>query len=275
MEQQAVGVLLGAGSLLVGYLMSKLAESQGSEVDYLRNVPKYRNLGSLKSDLSKTPSNRADVLIEGIVRQGHTSIRSEAAGVSGAAKLVTTTDYVKVYNSETAQWNRHSSTTENSRVSVPFRVVDQAGGSVVVESVHQAGGFRSLLQQVYKDHIKPNQRSIGDFATAITVNETPDGSLKRELMLVFGSSFAGYGQAMLMQQSELKTDVVFFPSEVSTSIRALISRREMVASGLRFVSLLLLVGGGALILFASLPLLRRMLYPKSSRKRTKRAIEQR
>ena len=262
-----VGILLGAGSMLAGYLFSKLAESQGNEVDYLKNVPRYRSLGHLKMDLEKLPAQRADVLVEGIVRKHGTSLPSETAGLDGAAKLVTTTDFVKVLNPESGVWSEHTSTTENSRISVPFRIVDMKGGSIVVESVHQAGGFRSLLQQVYQKRTKPEQRSIGDFATTVTVNEIPNGSLRRELLLLFGTSFAGYGQAMLMQQSDFKPDVVFFPSEVSTSIRDLISHREMVASGLRFLSLVLLAGGGALVLFAAIPLLKRILFPRQGERR--------
>lgn len=265
-----MGVLLGAGSMLVGYLFSKLASSQENEVDYLKNVPRYRNLGELQTDLEKLPAQRADVLVEGIVRKHASSLSCETAGLDGAAKLVTTTDYTKVWDPKTGGWSEHTSSTENSRISVPFRLADQKGRSVIVESVHQAGGFRSLLQQVYQHRTKPEQRTIGDFATNVTVSEIPNGTLRRELLLVFGTSFAGYGQAMLVQQADFKPDVVFFPSEVSTTIRALISHREMIASGLKFLSLVLIAGGGVLVLFAALPLLRRMLQQETRR----RQIEQ-
>lgn len=273
MEQQLVGVLLGAGSMLAGFLISKVAESQGNEVDYLKNVTRYQNLGNLKTDLEKVPGQRADVLVEGVVRKHASSLASKTAGIDGAAKLVTTTDFTKVYDHQKGAWNDHSTATENSRISVPFRLTDQSGSSIVVESVHQAGGFRSLLQQVYQERTKPEHRTIGDYATTMTVSEIPNGSLKRELLLVFGTSFAGYGQAMLVQQSDFKPDVVFFPSEVSSSIRVLISHREMVASGLRFLSLVLIAGGGALLIFAALPFLRKAFSNTSKRASQRKEIE--
>ena len=256
MEQQIAGVLLGAGAMFAGYLISKVAESQRNEVDYLSNVPQYRNLGDLKTDLEKLPSQRADVLVEGIVRKQTSSLSSKSGGVEGAARLITTTDFTKVYDSQNGVWNNHSSSTENSRLSVPFNLTDPKGGKIVIESVHQAGGFRSLLQQVYQERTKPDHRTIGDFATTLTVNELPNGSLKRELMLLFGTSFAGYGQAMLVVQQS-SPEVVFLPSEVSTTIHGLLSRKELVVSGLKFLSLVLIVGGGALVIFAAIPFLRK------------------
>ena len=272
MDQQIAGVLLGAGAMFAGYLISKLAESQRQEVDRLSSVPRYRSLGDLKTDLEKLPSQRADVLVEGIVRKHTSSLSSKNGGVDGAARLVTTTNYTKVYDTEKGVWNDRSSSTENSRLSIPFQLTDPKGRKVIVESVHQARGFWSLLQQVYQERTQPEHRTIGDLATTLTVNELPNGFLKRELMLLFGTSFAGYGQAMLVTQQS-SPHVVFLPSEVSHSIRDLLSHKEMIVSGLRFFSIVLIAGGGALVIFAAIPFLKKA-FSSSQETSNRRQLEQ-
>lgn len=258
------GVFLGASSLIAGYVLHKLSEMRAQEVSYLHLVPQFRDFRQLKEHLKNSPEQKADVLVEGSVEKlGNAGLYSEKASLDGAARLVTTTTYTKVYHEESQKWHDLSNTMENVRVSLPFKLEDTAGNFVRVESVHNAGGFRQILQRVYQEKTLPEKRSVGDYATNITLREIPNGSLTREFLLVFGSTVAGYGSAVLQKQSFLSSgEIVFTPREVSSSIHSLISRNEMVASTLRFFSLVFLLGGGSILLISATPAIIKFLYPE-------------
>ena len=173
MEQQVVGLVLGASSLLAGYFLRKLADLRVEEVSYLHHVPKFRNFGQLREHLKSSPQQTADVLVEGTAEKlGNAGLYSEKAGLDGAARVVTTTRYSKIYHEETRKWCDMSNTVENVNISLPFKLVDLQGSSIRVESVHAAGGFRQVLQHVYQEKTIPEQRSMGDYATNITLNHS-------------------------------------------------------------------------------------------------------
>ena len=115
---------------------------------------------------------------------------------------------------------------------------------------------------MWQEKIAPDSRQMGDYLTNITLREIPNGSLTREFLLVFGTSIGAYGSASLQKQTQgffATEDVTFTPVEVGTSIRALISRSEIIVSSMKFVSMVLLVGGGSIMLITFLPLLLRMV----------------
>ena len=274
MDQPLIaGVFFGASSLIAGYILHKLSEMRAQEVSYLHLVPQFHDFRQLKEHLKNSPEQKADVLVEGAVKKlGDAGLYSEKAGVDGAARLVTTTTYTKVYHEETQKWRDLSNTMENVRISLPFKLEDTAGNFVRVESVHSAGGFRQILQRVYQEKTLPEKRSTGDYATNITLREIPNGSLTREFLLVFGTTMAGYGSAVLQKQSFLSSgEIVFTPREVSSSIRSLISRNEMVANTLRFFSLVFLLGGGSILLITVTPAIIQFL--SDSRRREVPTIE--
>ena len=257
-DHLVTGVVLGGVSLLGGYLLRKVSELRSQEVSYLHQVPQFRDFTALRKHLKSSPGQRADVLVEGRVgKLGDAALLSEKSGLEGAARLVTTTTYTKVFNEETGKWRELSNTVENMNASLPFKLEDAQGSSIRVDGVHKAGGFRQLLQRVYQDKRTPEQRSLGDFATnAVTLKEIPNGSLTRDYLLLFNVSLAGYGSAVLENQSMFSSgDVIFTPTEVGRSIRGLISRNEMMATALRFVSVVLLVAGGSILVFSVTPVL--------------------
>ena len=256
------GVLLGGVSLLSGYVLRKVAELRAQEVSYLHQVPQFRDFSALRKHLKNTPSQRADVLVEGRVSKlGDGALFSEKSGLEGAARRVTTTTYTKVYNDESGKWREMSNTVENMNASLPFKLEDGQGGSVRVEGVHRAGGFRQILQRVFQDKRVPEQRSMGDFATnVVALKEIPNGSLTRDYLLLFNVPLAAYGSAVLQNQSVFSSgEVLFTPTEVGHSIRGLIDRNEMMASALRLASLVLLVAGGSILVFTVTPMLVRLV----------------
>lgn len=268
MEQQIVGVVLGASSLLLGYVIRKAAQMRQEELSYLHHTPQFSSFSNLREHLRNSPSQRADVLVEGVVEKlSDSALTSDKTGLEGAAKVVTTTTYTKVYQesseSETRapKWRDMSNTIENVNISIPFKLADSQGKSINVNNVHTAGGFRQVLQRVWQEKIAPDSRQMGDYLTNITLREIPNGSLTREFLLVFGTSIGAYGSASLQKQTGFfgTEDVTFTPVEVGTSIRALISRNEIIVSSMKFVSMVLLVGGGSIMLITFLPLLLRLV----------------
>lgn len=260
-EHLLTGILLGGVSLLGGYLLHKVSEIRAQEVSYLNQVPQFRDFSALRTHLKNSPGQRAEVLVEGrVAKLGDAALVSEKSGLEGAARLVTSTTYTKVYNEETGKWRDMSNTVENMNASLPFSLQDAQGSFIRVDSVNKAGGFRQLLQRVYQHKTMPEQRTIGDFATnVVTLKEVPNGALTRDYLLLFGTPLAGYGAAVLQQQSSVLNvfrdrEVLFTPTEVGSSMRDLISRNEMIASALKFASVVLLVAGGSIFLFSVTPL---------------------
>ena len=263
-EQQIIGVVLGATSLFAGYVLSQLSQMRSRELSYLQHVPQFRDFTKLGEHLKNSPSQRADVLVEGHVDKLNSQVlRSEYAGVEGVARIVTTTTYSKVYqqsgdNAET--WRDVSNTIENVKISVPFRLADNKGNGITVNSIHTAGGIKQILQRVWQEKLGPDSRSIGDYATNMTLREIPNGSLMREFLLVIGTSVGVYGSAVLQVGGPQGTaHVSLAPVEVDSSIHNLISRNEMIVSTLNFFSLIFLVGGGSILLITILPTLLKML----------------
>ena len=64
------------------------------------------------------------------------------------AKLVTTTSYKKVYHSQSNKWNDASSTIKNLNVSIPFKLEDAEGNTINFQTIHNAGGYREILNRV-------------------------------------------------------------------------------------------------------------------------------
>ena len=256
MEQHLFGIALGASSLLAGWLLHNLSKSRSEALSYLQDVPKFTDLGKLRQHLNECPDKQAEVLVQGEVKKlGSEALKSEKASTEGAARLVTTTIYRKVYNQNTDKWTDSSSTIENVCVSVPFSLVDRRGNSLNINSVTKAGGFRLILERVWQNSTQPDSRSIGDFATNLTLKEIPNGTITREYLLVFGSTLGAHGVATLQNQSLISSGTItLVPTEVSASINGLIARNEMVVNTLKFLSMLLLIGGGSVLIFALVPM---------------------
>lgn len=252
MEQQGLGILLGLGSLAVGYVFSKIGEWGGKEVDRLKNVPRYYNYSKLRDDLSASPTGvLSQVMLQGTARRpsNSPSLYSEEAGIEGAARLVITTTTARVYNETNGKWEEKNTNLTNLCLSVPFTLTDSDGKGVTVENIHMSSGFRSVLQLVYQTKRDTEQRSIGDYATNMTLSEIPVGSKTKEYMLLYGSMLAGIGDAMHLGGGR-GDSIVFYPDQVGKSIRSLIYEKEMIVQFSKFASTVLLVGGVSMIFIA-------------------------
>ncbi len=262
-HEQAAGVVLGAVSLFAGYVLRKLAQARAEDLSNLNHVPQFQDFSKLRDHLKDSPSQSADVLIQGRVEKLDKVVTSEKSEQEGAARLVTTTTYTKVLHEREGQpkkWRDTSNTIENVNISVPFKLVDKRGNDITVHAVHQAVGFRQVLQRVWQDKVQPDSRSLGDFATNLTLKEISNGSLTREFLLLFGTSVGAYGTAALEKQSLFSSgQVSFTPLEVNSSIQSLISRNEMILGSMKLFSVIFLVGGGSILFITGVSLLFRLL----------------
>ena len=230
-------------ALGLGYLLSRVSMWTSSETKRLQQRPAYYNFSRLTDDLKKSSNGTlSNVFVQGSAVKYQNGLSVDGSGLDGAAKLVTTTMYTKVYNLEKEKWDDRSETIVNQCVSVPFRLSDRSHHGIIIENIHNATNFKSILNIVNQSKTHPERRTLGDHATNMILQEIPNGSLTKEYLLLYGTDFAALGDAV---QTGLNgsSNIVFYPQEVSSSIRSLISSREMIAQIEHLVSVLLMVGG--------------------------------
>lgn len=257
------GVGVGISSLCLGYVFHQFSQIRSKELSYLQLVPQFSNFKKLRQHLSGCQDCSSEVLVQGVVGNavgGKEALKSEKAGIEGVAKLVSTTFNKKVYNPTTDRWNDSSNTIENLRISIPFELVDGGGYTATVQPIHNAGGFRRVLERVWQEKVPAESRSLGDYATSTALKELPNGSHTREFLLVLGTSIGVYGRATLQNHSVLSSGTVtLHPIEVGSSIEGLISRNEAIVGVLKFLSVLFVVGGGGILVLSAVPLVMRAL----------------
>lgn len=267
-----------AGATAIGgsYLLQYLYNITAERAVNFKRTPKFSNFGSeLKTFLSNQPNQEAMILVEGSVEQyDNKTLASLKGQLSGAAKVAVTTEYFKskVENTENT-WRDTSRTTENVRISVPFALRDSNNNVVVVEAVHNAIGFDQLLSLAYQEHLTDKGKTVGDYATGMTLQEIPISISTQEYLLVFGTKFGGYGRAALQTagtswlggQNKI---IKFYPEEVDSSIKHLIDSQEFLARAFRWLSWVLFVGGGFVIVFFAAPCIWRFLQGRRSTRRS-------
>lgn len=266
------GVTAISGSYLLQYLYNITAEKAVT----FRRTPKFSNFGSgLKEYLSNQPNQEAMVLVEGFIEQYNNKTLTSLKGeLSGAGKVGWTTEHFKSKVEGTEDtWKDTSRTTENVRISVPFALRDSTNNVIVVEAAHTATGFDQLLQLVYQEHLTDKGKTIGDYATGMTLQEIPISINTQEYLLMFGTKFGGYGRAMLQNtgtswlggQSKI---IKFYPEEVGSSIKGLIENQELLARALRWLSRILFIGGITVIVLFAAPCILRLVQGRRSTRRS-------
>ena len=267
-----------AGATAIGgsYLFQYLYNITAERAVNFRRTPKFSNFGpDLKNFLNSQPNQEAMILVEGSVEQyDNKTLTSLKGELSGAGRVALTTEYFKskVENTENT-WRDTSRTTENVRISVPFALRDSNNNVVVVEAVHNAIGFDQLLQMAYQEHLTDKGKTMGDYATGMTLQEIPISISTQEYLLVFGTKFGGYGRAALQNigtswlggQNKI---VKFYPEEVGSSIRNLIDSQELIARVFRWMSWVLFVGGGFVIVFLAAPFIWRIIQGRRPTRRS-------
>ena len=244
-----LGLLGGVGAVGFGYLLSRISVWTSAESDHLKSLPKYYNFSQLQLDLNKDSNGSlTNVFVQGTIvkqRYGSVALFSDKSGLDGAAKLVTTANYSRVYNHEKQKWDERVETIVNQCLSVPFELSDRHGNNITIENVHNASNFKQILYLVDQRKFLPEQRTVGDIATNMILHEIPNGSLTKEFLLLFGTDIAALGDAI---QTNGSNDIVFYPQEVGSSISYLIYHHELIAKIERVLSTVLILGGSIQII---------------------------
>ena len=195
------GVLIAGGCAVYLYTRHKFEPPASA----------FKDLAKLKQHLSKCdPEHRdSNVIVEGTVAKlAESSVRSENAGIEGAARKVITSSQGK--------------TSTVSDISVPFLLVDPNGQSIQVTSVHHALRVCKVMEKVWEE--PSTKRGV---------------PARQELMLSFGARLGLFGCASINGSNE----VTFVPEEVDkssavTSVNRR-SQRQLFYAG----SFLLIFGG--------------------------------
>ena len=251
-----LGVAASAASLMAGCFLHRFSQTntKPKELAYPQHVPDFTNMQKLQEHLVNCPDNKADVLIEGVVKKlDSKALETEKSGEEGAARLVTTTTHKKVYDSASREWDDKSSSIENPCESVPFQMLDEDGMTVKVQQIHDAGGFRHILDLVWEEKAGPPVSHSRDYATNTKLKDIPNGSHTREFLLTFGTTLCAYGTATLHKKGfQSSAYVNFIPSEI-------ISTTENATGETSLMPKLFIVGGGVSLLYFTVPLVMRAL----------------
>ncbi len=200
------GILVAGGCAVYLYTRHKY-EPPASE---------FKDLAELKLNLS-VGSGRGDssVIVEGtVVKLGENSVRSENAGIEGAARKVLSSSQGK--------------TSTISDISVPFLLTDPNGQAIRVTSVHRALRVSQVMERVWEE---PSTRPGGD-------------PVRRELMLTFGTQLGLFGCASLNGANE----VTLVPEEVDESLTVTVAKRKSQRRLLYAGSFILVLGGAAALI---------------------------
>ena len=199
------GVLIAGGCAVYLYTLHKY-EPPASE---------FKDLAKLKQHLSACEPGHSDpnVIVEGTVAKlAENSVRSEKAGIEGAARKVLSSSQGKI--------------STVSDISVPFLLIDtnSSGQSIRVTSVHHALRVSQVMERVWEE---PSTK--------------PGVPVRRELVLTFGTRLGLFGRASLDGANE----VTLVPKEVDESSAVTIAKRRSLRRLLYVGSFILILGGAA------------------------------
>ena len=173
----------------------------------------FKDLAKLKQHLSLCEPGHSDpnVIVEGTVAKlAENSVRSENAGIEGAARKVLSSSQGK--------------TSTVSDISVPFLLIDTNGQSVRVTSVHHALRVSQVMERVWEEP-----------------STEPGVPVRRELVLTFGTHLGLFGRASLNGANE----VTLVPEEVDESSAVTIAKQRSHRLLLYIGSFILILGGAA------------------------------
>ena len=205
------GVLIAGGCAVYLYTRYK----------YEPPASKFKDLAKLKQHLSNFKGapehcNYLNVIVEGTVTKlAENSVRSEKAGIEGAARKVVTSSQGKI--------------STVSDISVPFLLIDPNGQSIQVTSVHRALRVNLVMEKVWEE---PSTK--------------PGVLARRELMLTFGTCLGLFGRASLGGANE----VTLVPEEADESSAATIAKRKSQRR-LFYAGSFILIFSGAVALVTS------------------------
>ena len=272
----AVGVTAIAGSYILKYL---------ERLFYLSRTPRFSDFELLKSFLIAQPNHCSMVLIEGSVERLHRAwaqlVLGESDSVYGMYTKADEAGSVTQIIAENFKFEVENQLDApritEYRTSTPFAIRDSRKNIIVVRDIHKSIGFDKLLQlaenkrrssgTIFNDRFQLIKES-GEFP------KTPIFMRYQEYILMFGTKFGSYGRASLQdirvpyaEMIAQQKIIIFSPEEVGLSINSLINSHKHFAQGLRWLSWMLFVGGGFIIVFIAAPFIWKYLQKRRSTQR--------
>ena len=270
----AVGAVTAiAGSYILQYL---------ERLFYLSRTPRFSDFEELERFLIAQPNHCSMVLIEGSVERLPRALArlglGESHWVYGKDRKPDEAGSVTQIIAE-----KFKSKVENQldapriieyRTSTPFVIMDSRKERIVVRDIHKSIGFDKLLQLAENERRSSGTIFSDRFQLIKESGEFPKMSIfirYQEYVLMFGTKLASYGRASLQDirvQSEGQEKIIkFSPEEVGLSINSLIKSHKHFAQRLRWLSWILFVGGGFIIVYIAAPFIWKYLQRRRSTQR--------
>ena len=285
-------LVAGATAICGSYLLRYLYNITAERAVKFKRTPKFFNFGpDLKSFLSSQQDQQAMVLVEGSIQPVDLAVWAASSRASprvflspdeksrGVGRVILVTEYFKSRVENTDGWQDASRTTEYERTSVPFILKDHSneGFIEVNTTVDNSIGFDRLLQFVDCATIDHNSAGFDEVLQVIRNKVKTNGVVPisiriQEYLLLLGTNFGGYGKATLTTGSSADSVkyggvVTFHPEEVGSSIKDLIDSHEFYLHWFRWLSWVLFLVGGFVIVFFAAPRIWRYLQRRRSARR--------
>lgn len=242
----------GLGALYFSRYMHKLYRQHKTKADLYKSAPKYSDLNQLKEDIlynGQIATGTQVVLAGEVYQHADSVVKSQYIEKEGVAKRTATYKCFLVKNNKTGTYDEKENKVPDDCRSVPFQLVDQRGGSVLVEMVHNAVRFKQFLMLVHHRRIMSREPP-----SPLTGLRVQNGVRIEEHMLLAGMHLAMYGTVKVVED-EYSHDagIVITPHEVNNSINALIYGNQLSSHVSMFLNVALWVGGCCLLIYGIYP----------------------
>ena len=222
---------LGTGFLSFGAWLALDPVHSGPEEVKMFDAVHYNKFHSLQIachnnyNKEKKVFKKRKIIIEGIITPNNSRIVQLTTNpdMQCVAKISAVTKKEKVFSDKTMNWESSVTVNEEETIhSVPFELVDTTGNIVIVEHIHLAKGFHSLLKTINKtkDFNKSQTRLVPVPDPEVKISVTPYYTVTKEKVLECGQHIAIYGKVKVAPGSD--DDVIVTPLYVHTDIESLI-----------------------------------------------------
>ena len=240
---------LGVLSLYSSSYMRKLYVKYKDDADLYSRVPRYSDFTKLKQDLLQTQELAANtqIVVGGIVSSHANTVFPASSGRRvGVAKRVVKYQCFLEKNDDTYD-DIEDKVPDITCDSVPFRLVDERGISIRVDSVHEATRFKDFVTHICRNRTPPSE------PPQLIRRRVHNGYRVDEFLLLIDSPLAAYGTVSIATDRH-NQDIVFIPHELNATIGSLVYGKRFSSRIARFLQLSLWTGGCCLLIYGIYPL---------------------
>lgn len=222
---------LGTGFLSFGAWLALDPVHSGPEEVKMIDAVHYEKFHSLKKhchnsyNKEKGVFKKRKIIIEGVITPDSNRIVQLTTNpdMQCVAKISAVNNKEKVFSEKTMNWESSVTVHEEETIhSVPFELVDNTGSVVIIERIHHAKGFHSLLKTINKnkEFNKSQTRLVAVPDPEVKISVTPYFTVTKEKVLECGQHIAIYGKVKAAPGSD--DDVIVTPLYVHTDIESLL-----------------------------------------------------